>query len=86
MGHHLIFIPRKMNSYERSEVSDVEDEETKHILVMNLQDSKIQKIKMPLCMNRGNYLLVKYKENQMVKIEQYMELITIESFERKSIS
>ena len=89
MGHHLILIPREINSSESSGSSDDSEEEeqrkAKKLIVVNLETSKIQKVDLPMFMDRdsyGDYTLIKHKENQIIKVQEEVGLITIESFER----
>ena len=83
MGHHLILIPRF--SDERSWDTEAEEEAAKKLLVINLQDSRVQRVEMPEFMDfdyYGGYTLLPYKENQMIMFNEDIDLITIESFER----
>ncbi len=85
MGHHLILIPCCYRGSYRYSVA--KKEEPEKFLVINLQDSAIQRINLPAFLKRDplhDYTLVKYKENQMIKIHKNFELITVESFERIS--
>ena len=73
------------SGHKSSEVED--DDEIESLWVLNLQDSKIQKVEMPECLYRGiynDYTLIKSKENQIIKVTKYVELLTVESFERTS--
>jgi len=86
VGDYLVLFPFSIDSHFK----DISSEKgSMKILLVNLQDSHVQKVNMPMSIHSDPWksALVKYKENQIIQVHYdgstpVLSRITIESFER----